>query len=216
MLNTPTHLHTHTQAASLSLYPSAHGDGSQVLSGGEGAATSSIFAGLGIAGQSDGGGWETIGGPAGQSIYYEAQAVADQGGGGEVDAIDALPLAVALPADDGAADSGAGEGSAFSFIVAAPSQPAMLRAAAPPPPPHTGCMPPPPSFGAANGAIEESAFGFLAGDSGAPQREAMSAFSFLGDMDSGGGAGMALDAGAPSAPALGGLEDVGGGCSQQA
>jgi hypothetical protein len=207
----------------------------------QGTADSSIWGGLGIAGQSDGGGMDRAGfasgGMTGQSFYYEAQAVVEEVGW---DAADALPLAVALPAGDGvAAEGGIGDSSAFSFIASAPTTPAVLRAAAPLSSLHTPVLPPTSSraanggiwesmdAGVAGGSDEVSAFGFLAGDTGAdashltvtsegsaPQHEDASAFSFLGDINGVGGQGAAFGAAAPSAPSFGGVEGVGWGCSQ--
>jgi len=205
----------------------------------EGTADSSIWGGLGIAGQSDGGGMDRAGGlsggMAGQAFYYEAQAVVEEGGW---DAADPLPLAVALPAGDGVAEGGVGDSSAFSFIASASTTPAVLRAPAPLPLLHTPVLPLP-SSRAANGGIwesidagagggdEVSAFGFLVEDTGAdashlpgtsegsaPQHDYTSAFSFLGDINGVGGQGAAFGAAAPFVPSFEGVEGVGWGCSQ--
>lgn len=204
----------------------------------EGTADFSIWDGLGISGQSDGEGMNRAvvvsGGMEGQSFYYEAQAVVEEVGW---DAADAVAVAVTLPAGDGVtAEGGMGDSSAFSFIASAPTTPTVLRAVAPLPSLHTPVLPPP-SSRAANGGIwesigasvagggdEVSAFGFLAGDTGAdashltegsaPQHEYTSAFSFLGDINGVGGQGAAFGAADPSAPSFAGVEGVGWGCSQ--
>ena len=184
----------------------------------------SMFEGLGVEGGTGGGAvvmgdvgtWGGVavgarGGMMKEALYYEAQAVVDEGGD------EGFALAVAMPLhDEGGGVLGGGEGvsgqdSAFALMSAAQQQPSPFRAA-PPVPPAVGCLGA--SFGGTGLAPEPevSAFGFLAHDTAASDVRmasggvSASAFSFLEGV--GGGADEKQET-------VGAQEALGGGISLQ-